>query len=165
MREGRLGTTLGDMTFTRLTRFTLAPLAVALTLSACSKGADPAALVAGDVALTGVASDDGLVPVAARAVRIGVEGRRKPACRTPVTVGGSIDVRWSNSAEGPVKTPASGELAVCEVDGDWSGIVFPAAGQDINDCSVSRTVNSPREYQGPCRWGWIESGKLNAPAG
>ena len=121
-------------------------------------------LEASDVALKGVESEEGMVPIAARAVRIGLEGRNQPACAPLTTMNGAPEVRWSNSAEGPVKTRVSGDVAACETDGDWTGIVFPAAGQDMDECAVGRTVNSPREYQGPCRWGWVESAKLATPA-
>jgi hypothetical protein len=137
----------------------------AFSLAACSGGADPADLVASDVAFKGVEADGGLQPVAAKAVRIGIQGKDQPACTAPVTLATAVDVRWSDSATGPAKLRYSGELAACDASGDWVGIVFPAAGEDISDCQIGRTVNSPREYQGPCRWGWIESSSLKTPAG
>lgn len=153
------------MILTPLPRLTALALTCALTLSACSDGAAPADLEASDAALTGVAAEGGLAPVAARAVRVGLNGKDKAACGTPVNVTGTVDVRWSNSAEGPTKARISGTVAPCEIDGDWTGIVFPAAGQDADACAVDVSVGSVREYQGPCRWGWVESAKLTATAG
>lgn len=148
-----------------LHHLTTLALATALTLSACSKGAAPADLEASDVALKGVATDGALAPVAARTVQVGLNGKDKAACGAPMAATGTVDVRWSNSAESPAKARVSGTVAPCEIDGDWTGIVFPAAGQEADACAVDVAVETPREYQGPCRWGWVESAKLAAPAG
>jgi hypothetical protein len=153
------------MKLTRTISITLTSFGAAMALAACSDAPDPAALEAGDAAFTGIESNGGLAPVAARAVRIGIQGDDKPACAAPVTMAQPVEVRWSNSASGPVKVRQTGDISACDADGDWVGIVFPAAGQDIEDCGISRSVKTPREYQGPCRWGWIEKGSLAQPAG
>lgn len=146
----------------RTRRLTALSLAAALTLSACSEGASPADLEASDTALKGVATDGALAPVATRTVRVGLNGKDKAACGTPVALAAPVDVRWTNSAAGPAKARISGDVAACEIDGDWSGVVFPAVGQEMDDCAVAVAVRDEREYQGPCRWGWVESAKLAA---
>ena len=144
------------------------PLTIALitafSLAACSKGADPAALEASDAALKGVSTEGALAPVSARTVRVGLNGKDKAACGAVATIASPTDVRWSNSAEGPAKAQVSGEVAPCEIDGGWTGIVFPAVGQSLDECGVDGAVRDEREYQGPCRWGWVESSKLSPSA-
>lgn len=140
-------------------------LIAAFGLAACSKGADPAALQSSDTALTGLSAEGGLAPVASRTVRVGLNGKDKAACGAAVTIANPVDVRWNNSADTPPKAQVSGPVAPCEIDGGWTGIVFPAVGQSLDECGVDGAVRDEREYQGPCRWGWVESGKLAQPAG
>ena len=49
-------------------------------------------------------------------------------------------------------------------DDAWFGIVFAAPGTDEDMCGVGRSVSSAREYQGPCRWGWIRGGTVRLGA-
>ena len=53
---------------------------------------------------------------------------------------------------------------MCEADGTWTGIVFPAFGQALDECYTATPVSSAREYQGPCRWGWVETKDLSVVA-
>jgi hypothetical protein len=140
-------------------------LAIALPLAACSKP-DEAALGRTDEAFKGQQVGGQLQPVASRPIMVGQGGREADAC--PSTArgrSGALQVRWSNSDAGPVKTETEGDVWVCQVDGDWSGVIFPAFGQDAGDCGVSSPATSPREYQGPCRWGWVKTADLATTAG
>lgn len=135
-------------------------LAVALPLAGCGKP-DEAALAKGDAAFKGQMVDGQLQAVASRPVMVGQGGDNADACASLATpVAGTLTVRWSASADGPAKTVVEGTVARCETDGTWTGIVFPAFGQEIDECYVSNSVSSPREYQGPCRWGWVETSGL-----
>lgn len=136
----------------------------ALSLSACGKP-DEAALAKGDAAFQGQTVDGQLQPVASRPVRLGTAGPDSNGCgRIAAPASGALSVRWSASADGPVKAEVTGNVAVCETDGAWSGIIFPAFGQELDECYATARVPSPREYQGPCRSGWVQSNALAASA-
>ncbi len=137
-------------------------LVFALPLAACGKP-DEAALAKGDAAFKGQMVDGQLQAVASRPVMVGGDGDNADACASlAMPASGKLTVRWSASADGPPKAEVEGTVARCETDGAWTGIVFPAFGQEIDECYVSNSVSSPREYQGPCRWGWVETSALKA---
>ncbi|MBN8844685.1 MAG: hypothetical protein J0H88_15710 [Sphingomonadales bacterium] len=137
------------------------PLAalLAVSLAACSQPAPPvdnAPAVGGE-------------PLASRAVMIGTEGPSLPACSSISRVkAGGTDVYWAPGETRAVKAKVAGgaKVSVCEATDDdaWFGIVFAAPGTDEDMCGVSRSVRNAREYQGPCRWGWIKGGSVQLGA-
>lgn len=137
-------------------RTTAALIFPALLLTACSSP-DEAALAAADSALQGQQVDGALQPVAVRMVQTG--GTAEGAC-TAGTTAQEVVVRWTNDPASPVKARLSGGHWRCGSDDGWTGVVFPAAGQSTDDCAV--TARRAREYQGPCRWGWVASADLPA---
>ena len=147
-----------------------APLALglaafSLALAGCSKGPD-AALMQGDAALNGQSAGGAVQPVLSRPVKVGGGGAEADACgATAHAKAGTLAVRWSNSADGPVKAQVSGDVWSCEVDGEWTGVIFPAPGQAAEACEVASPVRDVREYQGPCRWGWVKTTDLVVTAG
>ncbi|PKP86175.1 MAG: hypothetical protein CVT78_14125 [Alphaproteobacteria bacterium HGW-Alphaproteobacteria-17] len=132
----------------------VAALAV-LSLAACSQPAPPpenAPAVAGE-------------PLATRAVMIGTEGPSLPACSSISRVkAGGTDVYWAPGETRAVKAKLAGgaRLSLCEATDDdaWFGVVFAAPGTDPDMCGVGKSVANAREYQGPCRWGWIKGGTV-----
>jgi len=145
--------------------FALVCASLALALTACSKP-DADALTQGDAALKGQTANGVTQAVASRPVKVGGGGAEANACgATAQGKAGALAVRWSNSADGPVKAQVSGHVWSCEVDGAWTGIVFPADGQAADACEVDSPVRDLREYQGPCRWGWVETKDLTLTAG
>ena len=54
---------------------------------------------------------------------------------------------------------------VCEDSGRWFGIVYPEAGQDIEQCYVSTPWETRMPYTGPCRYGWVFSNYVRMTAG
>lgn len=140
-------------------------IACAITLTACSKP-DPS-LTQGDEAFKGQMAGGVLTPVATQMVMVGKGGPTAQACTGTVTPrAGALAVRWSPTASGPAKATLASDASAkaCDVAGGWSGIVFPANEQDIDDCQLDRRLRTPREYQGPCRWGWVETSAIK-PAG
>jgi hypothetical protein len=120
-------------------------------------------LAKGDEAFKGQMVDGQLRPVAARSVMVGTGGREAAACGALATPKhGSLAVHWSNDPASSVKAQVTGEVWRCEGDGAWTGVIFPASGQSSDDCNVTAAVRTPREYQGPCRWGWALSADLGA---
>jgi hypothetical protein len=133
------------------------PLAalLAAALAACSQPAPPAdnaPEVAGE-------------PLATRAVMIGTEGPSLPACSSISRVkDGGTDVYWAPNETRAVKARLAGgaRVSLCEAaeNDAWFGIVFAAPGTDPDMCGVGKSVPGAREYQGPCRWGWIRGGTV-----
>jgi hypothetical protein len=136
----------------------LAGLAL-LALAACSQPAPPAdnaPAVAGE-------------PLATRAVMIGTEGPSLPACSSVSRVkDGGTDVYWAPGETRAVKAKLAGgaRVSLCEATDDdaWFGVVFPPSGQDDTLCGIGKSVRNAREYQGPCRWGWIKGGTVRLGA-
>ena len=132
---------------------------VLLSIGACSQPAPPAdnaPAVAGE-------------PLATRAVMIGTEGPSLPACSSISRVkDGGTDVYWAPGETRAVKAKLAGgaKVSLCEAADDdaWFGIVFSAPGTDEDMCGVGKTVPNAREYQGPCRWGWIKGGTVRLGA-
>ena len=130
-----------------------------LALAACSQPAPPAdnaPAVAGE-------------PLATRAVMIGTEGPSLPACSSISRVkDGGTDVYWAPGETRAIKAKLAGgaRVSLCEATDDdaWFGVVFPPAGQDDTLCGIGKTVRDAREYQGPCRWGWIKGGTVRLGA-
>lgn len=133
------------------------PLVAALALlpAACSQPAPPDERHA---AVSGA-------PLASVPVKIGTEGAQLPACASVSRiVPAGTNAFWAPGDERAVKARLAGgaRVALCEArDNDrWFGIVFAAPGTDMDLCNVGRPVASAREYQGPCRWGWIKAGQV-----
>ena len=130
-----------------------------LSLAACSQPAPPtdnAPAVAGE-------------PLATRAVMIGTEGPSLPACSSVSrVVDGGTDVYWAPGETRAVKAKLAGgaKVSLCEAaDNDaWFGVIFDAPGTDPDMCGVGKSVANAREYQGPCRWGWIKGGTVRLGA-
>lgn len=133
------------------------PLAaiLAASLAACGQSAPPADNAP---ALAGE-------PLATRAVMIGTEGPSLPACSSISRVKtGGTDVYWAPDETRAVKAKLAGgaKVSLCEAaeNDSWFGVVFAAPGTDPDMCGVGKSVPNAREYQGPCRWGWIKGGTV-----
>ncbi|MGL3822057.1 hypothetical protein [Sphingopyxis sp. R3-92] len=128
---------------------------LALALAGCSEAAPPidnAPVVAGE-------------PLATRAVMIGTEGPSLPACSSISRVKpGGTDVYWAPGETRAVKAKLAGgeKVSLCEAaeNDAWFGVVFTAPGTDPDMCGIGKSVPNAREYQGPCRWGWIRGGTV-----
>jgi hypothetical protein len=130
-----------------------------LLLAAC--GGMPPSLT-GDAALNGAGEGATFAAVAARPVWVGRnEDRRANACTNRVAVrGDSANVRWSPSNSGPAKAAVAGDVLACDVEGDWTGVIFPGPGETLDYCNLNRRIGGPTEYQGPCRQGWVLTAEL-----
>lgn len=136
-------------------RSAVLPAAFLLALGGCSQPAAPtdnAPVVDGE-------------PLAVRAVMIGTEGPGLPACSSISRVqDGGTEVYWAPGETRAVKARLAGSapVSLCEATDDdgWFGVVFVAPGTDPDMCGVGKAVPDAREYQGPCRWGWIKGGTV-----
>lgn len=133
--------------------------AVLLALAGCSEAPPPA-----DNGLSAAPAAPA-TPIVSRAVMTGSEGPSLPACASNSRVkDGGTDVYWAPGETRSVKARLAGgdRVALCEATDDdaWFGVIFPGPGGDMDLCGVGRAITSPREYQGPCRWGWIRGGTV-----
>ena len=142
------------------------PLCFALcslvSLAACSQPAPPT-----DNAAMAAVGDG--TPLVTRSVRIGSEGPTIAACPSISRVkDGGTQVYWAPGETRALKAKLAGaaQVALCEATADdaWFGVVFAAPGGDMDNCGISRAVADAREYQGPCRWGWIKGGTVRLGA-
>ncbi|GAA0468009.1 hypothetical protein GCM10009096_06080 [Parasphingorhabdus litoris] len=119
-----------------------------------------------------------------RPVRIGEGGPRFDACQAMGRVTGlraaELDVLISpfDAAERKDGLPAGQLVHICtrSHDQQWLGIVYddsataePSADGTATsgslDCGVSSPVRSKRNYDGPCKSGWVESTFVKLVAG
>lgn len=118
----------------------------------------------------------------ALAAALATVGAAQPELDQPVMVGGTddLDACPSNARVRPLNPRGDNFLAVrsrpstagrelarlksghdvwaCDetADGEWTGIVYAPAGQDI-DCGVGTPLAERRAYDGPCKTGWVAS--------
>lgn len=116
-----------------------------------------------------------------RPIRIGEGGPRFDACQAVGRVAGlrsnQLDVHIAPFDSAKSKDGLSeGQLVyICtrSIDQQWFGIVYDnatasAEGDDaapLTDCGVSSPVRSKRNYDGPCKSGWVESTFVKLVAG
>jgi hypothetical protein len=109
-----------------------------------------------------------------RAVRIGELGPSFAACATAGTTrnlkaGETLPVRAApfDSAAETGGVPAGGRFYVCarSLDQKWLGVVYDDSGALADSCGVSEPATIKRDYQGPCRSGWVASPFVRLVAG
>lgn len=114
----------------------------------------------------------------AKAVRIGEGGPRFDACQSVGEVGGhvtgSLPVLSApfDAAEKIDSLSAGQRVYICtrSIDQQWFGIVYDTGSDSVagnsgasapargpGDCGVSSPVRAKRNYDGPCKSGWVES--------
>ena len=150
-------------------RLMLLPLGLAL--ASCG---DPAAIAnraADDVGNTAAAD---AVTAAARPVRIGELGPNFRACSAAGTTrnlkaGETLPVRlapFDNAGEtGSVAAEARFFVCTRSLDQKWFGIVYDEGGTLADRCGVAEPVTRRRDYDGPCRSGWVQSAFVKLVAG
>lgn len=105
----------------------------------------------------------------AKPVRIGEGGPRFDACQSVGEVGrhisGSLPVLSAPFDAGEkIDSLSAGQMVhICtrSIDQQWFGIVYDTtpdpADRGAVDCGVSSPVRAKRNYEGPCKSGWVES--------
>lgn len=105
----------------------------------------------------------------AKPVRIGEGGPRFDACQSVGQVGdhvrGSLPVHNApfDAAEKIDSLSPGQQVYICtrSIDQQWFGIVYDKPSDPANsapvDCGVSSPVRAKRNYDGPCKSGWVES--------
>ena len=106
-----------------------------------------------------------------RVPMIGLEGPDMDACGGIGRIGrydGEEIIRNSPAADASEsdRLPHHTLVWLCEGEGDWQGIVYPAGQfQELGDCRVSSPIVESRPYDGPCRHGWVLAEHLQLVAG
>jgi hypothetical protein len=107
-------------------------------------------------------------------VRIGELGPSFDACGTAATTrnlqaGGGLPVRSApfDAAAETGRIGAGARFFICSRSHDqrWLGVVYNDAGELAAECGVSSPVTSRRNYEGPCRSGWVSSAFVKLIAG
>jgi hypothetical protein len=141
-----------------------------LGLAACGEPATVADRAAG----TEAAPEAAVVTPGSRPVRIGELGANFRACSAAGTTrnlkaGEALPVRsapFDNAQEtGSVAGGARFFICTRSHDQKWFGIVFDEGGALAGRCGVSEPVTRRRDYEGPCRSGWVQSAFVKAIAG
>jgi hypothetical protein len=141
-----------------------------LGLAACGEPAT----VANRSADTEAAPEAAAVTPGSRSVRIGELGTNFRACSAAGTTrnlkaGEALPVRsapFDNAGEtGRVAGGARFFICTRTHDQKWFGIVFDETGSLAERCGVSEPVTRRRDYEGPCRSGWVQSAFVKVIAG
>ncbi len=146
-------------------------LALCLPLIACSQSRG----VGNDTGLFGSDNSTAMTP-GARAVQIGEGGPTFNACATVGRVvnlspGGEtyLPVRAAPFVEADelVQLSNDARIYVCtrSIDQRWQGVVVPPSDAPDTDCGVLAPVESPRNYTGPCKSGWVSSAFVRLTSG
>ncbi len=107
-------------------------------------------------------------------VRIGELGPNFAACNAQGQVNeraadGPVPVRagpFEQSHEsGSLNPGASFFICTRSLDQRWMGVVFADGGRADRSCGVSAPVRSRRDYEGPCRSGWVPSAQVRMISG
>ena len=107
-------------------------------------------------------------------VRIGELGPSFEACGTAattrhLTAGQQLAVRAApyDAAAETGQVAAGGQFFDCARSHDlrWMGIVYDEGGKLASGCGVSSPVARRRDYDGPCRSGWVSSAFVKLIAG
>jgi hypothetical protein len=111
---------------------------------------------------------------AARPVRVGEFGPNFAACTGAGTTrnlapGATLPVRtapFDNAAAIGSVAPAA-RFFVCTRSHDqkWLGVVYDESGALTERCGVAEPIAGRRDYEGPCRSGWVESAFVKLIAG
>jgi hypothetical protein len=114
------------------------------------------------------------VTAAARPVRIGELGSNFQACSAAGTTRAlkadePLPVRSApfQEAEKSGSVAAGGRFFICtrSLDQKWFGIVYDEGGTLADRCGVGEPVTERRDYDGPCRSGWVQSAFVKVVAG
>lgn len=162
---------------------------ISITLVACSettKVEDDLASAQTDTENPTGRAERPTINPALRPVRIGLGGPRFDACqgvgRIQGLQGRELDVRIApfDSAAKKDSIKQGQQVWICtrSHDQQWHGIVYDdgagtavdgdesiSANRGPGDCGVSSPVRSKRNYDGPCKSGWVESNFVKLVAG
>ena len=110
-----------------------------------------------------------------RPVQIGFDGPRFDACsgygvvaRLNPSGDNFLSVRSAPTqrAEEVDRLDPGVGVSMCQQVGDWLGVVYDGeGGEEPVDCGTGSPVASVRDYEGPCRSGWVHEDYIKLVAG
>jgi hypothetical protein len=145
-------------------------IALCLALAACGEPA----VVANRAEETAANASADTITTTARPVRIGELGPNFAACSAAGTTrnlkaGEALPVRSApfDSAGENGSVPAGARFFICTRSHDqkWFAIVYDEGGTLAERCGVTEPVTGRRDYEGPCRSGWVQSAFVKVVAG
>lgn len=99
-----------------------------------------------------------------RLILVGQDGPNYDACASVAQVHGlkkggdnylSVRIAPGTSHKERDRLPNGNRLWLCDMHGDWHGVVYQKAGDDLQDCGMSTPSAYLGAYRGPCRYGWV----------
>jgi hypothetical protein len=146
-------------------------LLLCLVLSACGQAAKVGERASEE---NEAAPEASVVTPGTRPVRIGELGPNFQACSAAGTPRGlkaseALPVRSApfEDAAGTGSVPTRAHFFICtrSLDQKWFGIVFDEGGTLAERCGVAEPLARRRDYDGPCRSGWVQSAFVKVIAG
>lgn len=107
-------------------------------------------------------------------VRIGELGPNFAACNAQGqlnerAVDGAAEVRAAPFEQahetGSLSPGATFFICTRSLDQRWMGVVYTDSGRAERSCGVSAPVRSRRDYEGPCKSGWVPSAQVRMISG
>lgn len=141
--------------------------APAASNSAAQNAAAPAAAPA--AAANTAAPAAAAATATARPVRIGMGGELDlDACHTNGKLSGQDTIGILEAPNANARQIAGGEpnlaVHICETIPGWYGIVW-SEGDPERDCGTGANLPGPKNYDGPCRSGWVPEQNVEVTAG
>ncbi len=108
--------------------------------------------------------------IAARPVRFGVDGAQgMDACHTNARLTGTGAIAIREAPDAGARQNDEGEtgliVEICERTDGWVGIVWKGEGDPEHDCGTGANLPGPKNYDGPCRSGWVAEANVEVTAG
>ncbi len=99
-----------------------------------------------------------------RLIMVGQDGRELDACGAVGQVRGlkeggdnflSVRIAPASDAKERDRVGNGNRLFLCDQSGDWYGVVYQKAGDDLMECGTGTPSAYSGAYRGPCRYGWV----------
>lgn len=160
----------------------IALLSTFAALAGCSQSAETESSDAesGEFAESSAPSEPTMVApepsfgVDARPVRIGLDGPDFDACGSYGQITGlkpdgdnylSVRAAPTTQARELDRLGTGTGISLCDSANGWIGIVYEGSGAGGGACGVGSPVPSERDYNGPCRSGWVSERFVEVIAG
>ena len=124
--------------------------------------------------ITATAPEEPVFGIDARPVRVGFDGPEFDACGGYGEIEGlnpdgdnflSVRAAPDVDAEELDRLSSGTGVSMCEQADGWIGIVYEASGASGAQCGTGSPVPSVRDYDGPCRSGWVSERFVKLVAG
>lgn len=142
----------------------------AATNTAANNSANTAAPA--NAAASNAASANAAAPASAgaRPVRVGINSEHgMDACHTQGRLKGQGEIAIRAAPDASARQTDSGEngliVDICEEASGWVGIVWLGEGDPEHDCGTGTNLPAPKNYDGPCRSGWVPQASVEVTAG